>query len=126
MTITMSSNCFLLRRSAIPMRSSPSPFQGCFLSEAGSHPTSCNCVYVTCFLLKNMPYKHFILDIQALGCWKGCLAFGWRSQFWVEVANFLGVMRDERQVGTTGDHHECDERSAHHEEQRATRDGGRP
>jgi len=73
-----------------------------------------------------MPYKHFILDIQALGCWKGCLAFGWRSQFWVEVANFLGVMRDERQVGTTGDHHECDERSAHHEEQRATRDGGRP
>jgi hypothetical protein len=50
-----------------------------------------------------MPYKHFILDIQALECWKGCLAFGWRSQFWVDVANFLDVMSDERQGGTTGD-----------------------
>ncbi len=46
-----------------------------------------------------MPYKHFILDIQALGCWKGCLAFGWRSQFWVDIANFLDVMSDERQGG---------------------------
>jgi hypothetical protein len=46
-----------------------------------------------------MPYKHFILDIQALGCWKGCLAFGWGSQFWVEVANFLDVMSDEQQGG---------------------------
>ena len=45
------------------------------------------------FFIKNMPYKHFILDIQALGCWKGCLAFGWRSQFWVNVANFLDVMK---------------------------------
>ena len=35
-----------------------------------------------------MPYKHFILDIQALGCWKGCPVFGWRSQLWMNVANF--------------------------------------
>jgi hypothetical protein len=82
-------------RSAISMRSAPSLSRVIGKLIYIMPPYLLLVYYLYVFLVKNMPYKHPVLGMQAIRHWNGSPGFGWRPHFWMYIAVFLDAQQEK-------------------------------